>query len=144
MLTVAGCGAADWTPKACMARGCRVIVAAALLATAMMARAAEPGALVQEIAVDRESSEPWRTSSVYSHSALSAGRPDWDQVALRVQRALAPGFFLAGFADAQGRPPDTDVGYGVDFSWYPIKALEWRGATMFVPGADFLARQTYG
>lgn len=144
MRTVAGCGATDRSPAAWMAHGCRAVVAAALLGTTMLARADEPGALAEEIAVGHESSDPWRTSAVYSHSALSGGRPDWDQAALRVQRALAPGFFLAGFTDAQRRPPDTDVGYGADFSWYPIKTLEWRGAAMFVPSADFLARQTYG
>jgi len=127
-----------------MARGCRAVIAAALLVTAMLSRAAEPGELAAEVAAAPASSEPWRASGVYSHSALSAGRPDWDQAALRIQRALAPGFFLAGFTDAQRRPPETDTGYGADFSWYPTRTLEWRGAAMFVPGADFLARQTYG
>ena len=70
MLMVAGCGATDRRPTACTARGCQVVVAAALLATTMMARAAEPGALAEDIAVDHASSEPWRTSAVYSHSAL--------------------------------------------------------------------------
>lgn len=143
MLMVAGCGATGRRPVAGTSRGCRATVAAALLAATVLARAAQPGAPAEEIAVGHGSSEPWRTSAVYSHSALSAGRPDWDEAALRVQRALAPGFFLAGFTDAQRRPPHTDVGYGADYSWYPIKTLEWRGAVMFVPGADFLARQTY-
>jgi YaiO family outer membrane protein len=121
------------------------LVAAALLCVAASAaRADEPGALATELAVGDVAALPWRTSAVYSHSTLSGGRPDWDQVVARLQRTVTPTLFVAGFVDAQRRPPDTNTGYGADASWYPVPTLEWRGAMMFVPAATFLAQQTYG
>jgi YaiO family outer membrane protein len=87
---------------------------------------------------------PWTVTSLYSHSQLSGGRPDWDTIDVRLLNQATPQLGLGVFVDAQRRPPDTDVGYGGSFSWLPVPALEWRGAAMEVPGASFLPEQTYG
>jgi YaiO family outer membrane protein len=111
----------------------------AVAAFAACARAAD----TDPQAVSAPAPEPWTLTTLYSHSWLSGGRPDWDTVDVRLLDQATPQLGLGVFVDAQRRPPDTDVGYGGSFSWLPIRTLEWRGAAMDVPGASFLPEQTY-
>jgi len=88
-------------------------------------------------------STPWTLTPLYSHSGLSGGRPDRDTLDVQLLRRVTPELILGAVVDAQRRPPDTDVGFGGSFSWYPRRTFEWRGAATAVPSASFLPRQTY-
>jgi YaiO family outer membrane protein len=114
-------------------------VGATLAAFAACATAAD----TDPDALPASAAEPWTLTSLYSHSRLSGGRPDWNSVDVRLLDQATPQLGLGVFVDAQRRPPDTDVGYGGSFSWLPLRTLEWRGAAMAVPGASFLPEQTY-
>lgn len=114
-------------------------LAAALAALAATAAGADDEAQIPP----PDASPPWILTPLYSHSTLSGGRPAWDSLDLQLLRQVTPGLVLGALVDAQRRPPDTDVGYGGSFSWYPLRRLEWRGEASDVPGADFLPEQTY-
>jgi YaiO family outer membrane protein len=85
----------------------------------------------------------WWLVPMSSHSTLTGERADWDAVSLQLLRRIRPGLLLGAHIDRQHRPPETDVGYGGSFSWYPTRSLELRSGVSVVPRADFLPRQTY-
>ena len=120
----------------------RVAVALASTLTVCAVSAATGDAAPPETP-PQEPSAPWTLTPLYSHSGLSGDRSDWDTLDLQLLRRVTPQLILGVVVDAQRRPPDTDVGIGGSFSWYPLRTLEWRGAATAVPSASFLPRQTY-
>jgi YaiO family outer membrane protein len=112
-------------------------------AFAVCAAGAAAGQLDPTEAPATDAALPWTLTPLFSHSALSGGRPDWNMLDVRLLRQFTPQLSLGAFVNAQRRPPDTNVGYGASFSWLPTSALEWRGAAQDVPGASFLPQQTY-
>jgi len=115
-------------------------VAATLTAFAVHAAPSDTG---EKDVPPADASAPWMLIPLYSHSWLSGGRRDWDTLNVQLLGRAAPQLLIGAFVDAQRRPPDTDVGVGGSFSWYPVRTLEWRGSAAAVPSASFLPRQTY-
>jgi len=112
-------------------------------ALAVCAASAATGDAVLPETPPPEAATAWTLTPLYSHSGLSGGRPDRDTLDVQLLRRVTPELILGALVDAQRRPPDTDVGFGGSFSWYPLRTLEWRGAATAVPSASFLPRQTY-
>src|SRR4051812_17051168 len=98
-------------------------------------------------AADAEDTVPpptWTLSSLYSYSALSDDRGDWNEGSVELLGRASPDLTLGAHVDVRDRSNGTDQLYGVLGSYRVMHGLEAHANARYAPSPDFSAKQTYG
>lgn len=86
---------------------------------------------------------PWSITPLYSHSALSGDRPDWNEVDVGLDYRVNSALSLEAHVDRRGRFGKDDTLYSIGFSHHIDNQWEWHGALTQTPGAEFSANHIY-
>lgn len=93
---------------------------------------AQAGAHAQE----RMASQ-WALTPIYTHSSVSGGRGDWNQLELDLEYQASPRVALGANADWRERWGIADTLYTGRISIQATDALEWHASVTSTPDADF-------
>ncbi len=98
----------------------------------------------QAIAEQPADSTPrWALSSLYTHSSLSNGRGDWNQLNSELLYNASPQWILGGQVDVRSRYATSDTLYGVNASFLPSKAWKLHASALVASDAAFSPTGSY-
>lgn len=112
-----------WLAKACVV---------ALFVSGPLAAQEEPAQMEAPVAND-----DWTISTLYTHSSLSGGRGDWDELDTSLYYRFNPKVVGSIRLDARQRSGDTDLIKEIGVEVYPSPRWDFRASIAHVSDPDF-------
>ena len=94
-------------------------------------------------AAESERPAPWAFTTLYSHSALSGGRGNWEQLDNDLLYTASPRWIFGGSVDVRRRYSASDTLFGASVSFLPNAAWELHASAKAAPSAEFSPRRSY-